>query len=207
MQNTNPTESPMIVFVVDDDPLAIRFSEHWLRSAGYQTRSFVDTASALAAIQESPPACVVLDLAVGQDCGNQLLQDLHDQKIPVRSVLLTGTAVVETAVRAMKLGAVDVLLKPAMPETLLEAVALACRKQSVAIETRQSQSECRARLETLSPREDEVARLIVAGHSNKQAARALNISSRTVEIHRARVMNKTGSDSFAQLVQLFERAA
>jgi two-component system, LuxR family, response regulator FixJ len=192
-----------LIFIIDNDPLARRFAEHWLRAAGFATQSFADGATALEEFAVTRPAGLLLDLQLDDMTGIDVLDRLTLAGQDVPTVLLSAVAEVRSTVAVMRLGAYDVLQKPADPAAVVESLRMAIARKQLRLSTDQKRSEVSEKLFTLSPRERDVARLMVAGQPNKLIARSLGISSRTVEIHRARVMLKTGAPSFAQFVRTF----
>lgn len=188
-------EACPVVFVVDDDDSLRRGLERLLRAEGYTVEAFE---SAQAYLQRPPhegPGCLVLDLAMPGVDGLELQARLAREAQALPVVFLSGHADVPASVRAMKTGAVDFLTKPADADALLAAVR-------AALERRAQQLGTNARLAGLSPRERDVMRLVVTGLRNKQIAAQLDITEKTVKVHRARVMEKTGATSLADLVRL-----
>ena len=191
-----------IVYVVDDDG-AVRDSLRWvLESAGYRVEAFGSAEAFLAAYRPGAIGCLVLDVAMPGMTGLELQQQLSadHQDLPVIFISAHGT--VPTAVSAMRHGAVDFLMKPFNNHALLERVgqALAVARQHQTAHTQQN--AIAARLAGLTAREREVLDAVVEGLTNKQIARKLLISVKTVETHRAKIMLKTGADSLAELVRL-----
>jgi two-component system, LuxR family, response regulator FixJ len=195
------------VMVVDDDALSRRFAEHWLRGSQMATTSYPSGRAALEAFDSDKPECIVLDLEMDGMGGLDVLEELTRAGKYTQIVLFTATAEVASAVRAMKLGAVDVLLKPVEPPTFVKTVQQAVHQGRTVGRVNAKIESARKRLKDLSPRERDVAKLLGEGHSNKQVAYSLNVSPRTVEIHRARIMAKSGADSFAELVRLIDLCA
>ncbi|MFC7551054.1 response regulator transcription factor [Pseudoroseomonas wenyumeiae] len=149
----------------------------------------------------APGACVVSDVRMPEMDGLALQQELAQRGIPVQLIFMTGHGDVPVAVRALKAGAMDFLEKPFAEEALLAAVrgALEAGRAREA-ETRQ-QDDIRRRLDSLTPREREVLDGLVAGQANKSIAQDLGMSPRTVEVHRARVMEKMEAQSLSHLVR------
>jgi RNA polymerase sigma factor (sigma-70 family) len=200
-----PREAPGpvgTVFVVDDDP-AMRDALGWLlRSAGHTVEAFPSAEAFLAADDPERPGCLVLDVRMPGMDGLALQAALNARGASRPAVILTGHADVALAVQAVKAGAVDFLEKPFDDAVLLARVAEALAADDRLRVAQAEREAVRDRLAALTPREQEVLELIVAGHANKEIAAVLGVSPRTVEVHRARVMEKTGAQSVAELVRL-----
>jgi len=190
------------VFVVDDDP-AVRDSVSWvLQSAGYRVKAFASAESFLETYH-GEPGCLVLDLAMpGGMSGLELQTQLSrcEDELPVIFISAHGT--IPIAVTAMRRGAVDFLMKPFNNHALLDRVEQALAAGRERRTARSEKAEMSARLSALSKREREVLDAVVTGLTNKEIARRLRISVKTVESHRARIMSKTGALSLADLVRL-----
>ncbi|MBU0639726.1 MAG: response regulator transcription factor [Planctomycetes bacterium] len=190
------------VFVVDDDP-GMRGSLRWLiESVGLRVKVFESAREFLAAYDPERPGCVVLDVRMPGMSGLELHEELSSMHGAVPAIIITGHGDVPMAVRAMKAGAVDFLEKPFGDQVLLDCIRKAIRQDATSRRERAQRAEAAARLMRLTPREHEVMSLVVAGKANKQVAAELGLSEKTIEAHRARVMEKTQSDSLAELVQL-----
>ena len=184
-----------VVFVVDDDDSFRRALARLLRVEGYAAELF---GSARAYLERAPydgPGCLVVDLAMPGIDGLELQARLARDAEALPLVFVSGHADVASSVHAMKMGAVDFLTKPVDAEALLSAIQTALSRQAI-------RRDVRARFARLSGREREVMRLVVQGLLNKQIAAQLGIAEKTVKVHRARVMEKTGSASLADLVRL-----
>lgn len=190
------------VFVVDDDPAVLDSMRLLLRSVGLPSAGYTSAADFLEAHDPETPGCVVLDLRMPGMGGMELQRRLQEMGSDIPIVFVTAHGDVPTAVEAVKAGAVDFIQKPFKDGKLLEKVDQALALDTSTREERRRRREVRARLDALTPREQEVMALVVAGRPNKTIARELGISRRTVEIHRARVMEKTGTSSVADLVQM-----
>lgn len=190
------------VFIIDDDE-AIRDSLGMLmKSVGYQYEEFADAQSFLDSCSKDRNGCLVLDIRMPGMSGLDLQTKLQEMKIDLPIVFITGHGDVPMAVEAMKRGAVDFFQKPFRDQALLDCIGQVMSRLN---ENRDKQAELkqvRERLEQLTAREKEVMALVVEGLGNKVIARKLGISQRTVELHRAHVMQKMQADSLAQLVQM-----
>ena len=198
-------EPSPIVFVVDDDPSVRKAAARLFRSAGFQVETFETAQDFLAYPRPDLPSCLVLDVRMPGLSGVELQEHLaaDDASLPI--VFLTGHGDIPMTVKAMKAGAVDFLPKPVSDEQLREAVEGAVRTD--AEQRRQSAElvEFRKRVPSLTSREREVMKLVIAGLLNKQIAQKLGITESTVKVHRGRAMEKTGVTSVAELVRLCER--
>ena len=194
-----------VIRIVDDDPSFRVAVGRLLRAAGYATREYPSAGDYLVAEAGDEPGCVLLDLKMPGPSGLDLQATLAkgDRSLPI--VFLTAHGDVPNSVRAMKAGALDFLGKPVKRDTLLGAVRTALARDEERRITREELRTLRARYETLSPREREVLGHVVAGRLNKQIASAIGAAERTVKAHRARVMEKMGASSVADLVRAADR--
>jgi len=190
------------IFVVDDDPMIRTALKRLIASAGHDVRTFGSAEEFLATAQTCTPACVVLDVRLPGLDGIELHQRLQagDSLLPV--IFMTGYGDIPSSVLAMQSGAVDYLPKPVSDQTLLEAIDLALEVGAQSRAQFEEQRELERRIDTLTPRELEVFGMVMAARLNKQIARAMGISEKTVKVHRARLMAKMGARHVAQLVKL-----
>lgn len=196
-----------IVYVVDDDA-AVRDSLAWLiQSVDLKAVACPDAQAFLDAYDRSQPACLVLDVRMRGMSGLDLQAELARREIAVPTIIITGHGDVSMAVRAMKMGAVDFVEKPFNDQELLERIQRAIDSDQAAREGGREREQACALLASLSPREREVMDLLVLGKANKEVADQLGLSTRTVEGHRARLMEKLSCTSLAELVRLSLRAA
>ena len=190
------------VFVVDDDQ-AMRNSLKWLiESVGVQVESFASADEFLRQYQAGRSGCLVADVRMPGMSGLDLQDYLVEHRIRIPVVIITGHGDVPMAVRAMKSGAVDFIEKPFNDEVLLDAIrrAIAFEEQQRSHESEHHQIE--QRLASLTPREHEVMDMVTEGKSNKEIANTLGVSAKTIEAHRARVMEKMQAGSLAELVRM-----
>ena len=194
------------VFVVDDDPAVLKALERLLRIEGYQVRAFSSPTAFLAAHDVEAPGCVVLDLSMPEATGLELQEKLAalDGERPI--VFISGHGDIPSSVRAMKGGAVDFLTKPFDDVDFLAAVKAAVGRDLYLRALHAERSAIRQRLAALTAREHEVLLHVVAGRINKQIASDLGTVEKTIKVHRARVMDKMGVASVAELARLCERA-
>ncbi|OAN45692.1 DNA-binding response regulator [Paramagnetospirillum marisnigri] len=191
-----------VIHVIDDDQGVRDSLVMLLDSAGMVSRAHADAESFLATTDLSRPGCVVADVRMPGMSGLDLLRYFNQQGLSIPLVVITGHAHVAMAVQALKEGAADFIEKPFEDTVLLNAVSLALDKGAKAYLDRRRREGVKARAEQLTPREREVMDLVVLGLSNKAAAAQLAISVRTVEIHRARVMDKMAAESLSALVRM-----
>jgi FixJ family two-component response regulator len=190
------------VFVVDDDEGVRTSLGILLDSAGYRPMACSSAPEFLAQYDPARPGCLLLDMRMPGMNGMELLRELAGRGAFLPVIFITGHGDVPMAVEAMKGGAFDFLQKPFSQHDLLDRVSRALAADAEARQTLLLTEELRRRHATLTPREREVMALIVAGHANKVIAMDLKLSERTVEIHRARVMEKMATRSVAHLVRM-----
>jgi len=193
------------VFVIDDDPAVCRALSRMLNAAGYRVRAFESAEDFLAEGDAEAPGCLLLDVCLPGLDGMELQRSLLSAPCPRPIVFLTGRSDIQTSVNAMKAGAVDFLTKPIDGERLVTAIdrALRCdaeRRLEYAI-----RSSIQRRFDKLTPREKQVMDGMVHGRLNKVIAAGLGIGEKTVKVHRARLMEKMGVRSVAELVPLGAR--
>ena len=186
-----------LIFVVDDDDAVRDSLAFLLESAHLQARTFADPVEALQAVDASV-RCLVTDVRMPQMSGLDLVERLKAAHPALPIVVITGHADVPMAVEAMKRGAGDFIEKPFDDESLLRSIRQAMRP----VDVRRVDPQSAQRLDGLSVRERQVLEGLMTGRSNKEIARDLEISPRTVEIYRAKVMAKTGAETYADLIRL-----
>ena len=192
-----------VVHVIDDDASVRRSLARLLRSAGYVAETFESADAWLNRADASEPACLILDVRMPGLDGPALHARLEEGSgIPIPVVFLTGHGTVPMAARAFKRGAIDFLTKPVDEKDLLSAVATALAGYGRRFEEVRLGEEASQRLDSLTPRELQVLRCVISGARNKQIAKHLGISEKTVKVHRGRVSAKLGVSSIAQLVTL-----
>jgi two-component system response regulator FixJ len=195
-----PTESTIVV--VDDDEAVRDSLTALLESDGWHVKAFPSGDALLAGLDVSGVDCLVVDVRMPGIDGLELQKRLRERGIDTPVVIVTGHGDIPLAVKAMKNGAFDFIEKPFDNAVILDCVRRAALERRGVTEQKQHTAEAGARIERLTPREREVLDLLVTGFANKQIAYQLNISARTVEIHRARVMEKMDARSLSHLVRL-----
>ena len=190
----------VLVYVVDDDE-AVRKSICWLmHSADHPALGLASAAELLALGPLEGEGCIVTDVRMPGLNGLELMAALAERGTILPVVVITAHGDIRMAVEAMKLGALDFVEKPYEEKALLAAVENALGESRRRRETLSADADARRRFATLSPRETEVLEMILAGKPNRRVAEELAISEKTVEVHRAHIMEKTGAGSFAELV-------
>ena len=190
------------VFVVDDDQAMRQAIEFLLTAAGLPVKTFESGPAFLGAYKDGMHGCLLLDVRMPGMSGLDLLEKLRENRINLPVIMVTAYADVPMAVRAMQCGACDFIEKPFDASVLLERVNKALRLELAHRTDDEHRREVRQRLDRLTPREREVMNLVVAGMLNKQIAAELGISIKTVETHRACIMDKTAAGSLAELVRM-----
>jgi two-component system response regulator FixJ len=190
------------VWIVDDDEAVCDSLQLLLKTVGLEARAFPDGKSFLDSVEDSVPGCVVVDLRMPGMSGLELQEELHKRRSLLPVIFITGHGTVDSAVHAMRAGAIDFLQKPFDDQELLDTIQRAIRRDSDSRESLSAREALLERQELLTNREREVMALVVAGHANKVIASDLSVSERTVEIHRSRVMKKMEAESLPHLVRM-----
>jgi two-component system, LuxR family, response regulator FixJ len=196
-----PAASPT-VFVVDDDQAVCNSLRLLLKSVGLATQTMSSATDFLAAYQPGQPGCLVLDVRMPGMSGLELQQELNVRGATIPVIFVTGHGDVPMAVDAMQHGAFDFLQKPFRDQELIDRIQRALARDASTHAALREHEHIRERLRSLTPREREVLALMTEGKPNKVMAHELGVSQRTVEIHRARVMEKSCASSLAQLVRM-----
>jgi len=194
-----PTQT---VFLVDDEPGMLKALTRLLKAEGFTVRGFPSARTFLESYRAEELSCLVLDVAMPELNGLDLQQRLTHAGILLPIVFLTGHGDIPMSVQAIKAGAVDFLTKPVNDADLLRAVRAALQRAAEQRERASETANLRERLASLTPREREVMDHVVAGQLNKQIAGDLGTGEHTIKVHRARVMQKMGVESLADLVRV-----
>lgn len=196
-----PTDGPT-VFIVDDEA-AVAKSLRWLiESVGLRVETFSTASEFLARYRLQDPGCLVLDVRMPTMSGLELQERLNAEGISLPIIFVTGHGGVQTAVRALKGGAIDFIEKPFDDQRMLDLVHKAIAVDAENRRRAAAQAEATARYALLSAREREVLDLIIEGRTNKEIARALGLSAKTVENYRANVMEKMTVSTVPHLVKV-----
>ena len=190
-----------IVFVVDDDVSVRESVELLIKFAGWQPETFASAKDFLARPRISTPCCLVLDVSLPDLNGLELQKLIASERTDMPIIFITGHGDVPTTVQAMKAGAVEFLTKPFDDEVLLGAIRHALKRSAAVLDDQAEITTLRSSYDSLTPREQDVMRLVVAGMLNKQIGLKLGISEITVKAHRGKVMQKMKADSVADLVK------
>jgi len=195
------TKKP-IVMVVDDDSGVRNAMRALLKSVGLESALYASAQEFLAAYQPAQPGVLVLDIRMPGMSGLELQQQLSLRGAVIPVIFMTGHGDIPMAVEAMQHGAFDFLQKPFRDQELLDRINAALKQDAENRAAVERLADVKARAESLTPREREVMALVVDGRANKVIAIDLGLSERTVEIHRANVMEKMGARSVAHLVKM-----
>lgn len=190
------------VYIVDDDDAVRRGLTALLAAKGFAVEAFASADAFLAFGPPYPGGCVLIDIRLPKMSGLELQRELKRRGIALPVIIITGHGDVPVAVAALKAGAVDFLEKPFDSESILGAIDEALRVAPIGGGLPVDRESIAERIGRLTTREREVMELVVEGQPNKAIAHRLNIALRTVEIHRARVMEKTGARNLSELVRM-----
>jgi FixJ family two-component response regulator len=193
---------PATVHVVDDDDAVRSSLRLLLKSVGLPTVAHASAHEFLAAWDADQPGCLVLDVRMPGMSGIELQAELNQRGAIIPVVFISGHGDIPMAVEAIQHGAFDFLQKPFRDQDLIDRVQRALASDADHRQLLQQRETLRQRYDSLTPREQEVLQLVTQGKANKVMAGDLGVSQRTVEIHRARVMEKMGAQSLAQLVRM-----
>jgi two-component system, LuxR family, response regulator FixJ len=202
MINPNDGSAMPTIYVVDDDDGMRRALDALLSTVGYKTAVFSRPSEFLARFKPDTAGCLVLDIRMPDMSGLEVQQQLNRMGSMLPVIFITGHGDVPMAVQAMKEGAFEFIQKPFRDQDLLDRINHALKQDAENRNTVARRADIQHRLESLTPRERQVMDMVVDGAANKVIAIDLALSERTVEIHRAKVMEKMGARSVAHLVKL-----
>lgn len=191
-----------LVHIIDDDPAIRDAMKALLESVDIEAATYDRAQAFLDAPESARPGCLVLDLRIPDMSGLEVQQRCIAHGRPQPIIFLTGYGDIDVSVRAMHQGAAEFLTKPVCNETLLQRVREAIELDQQRRLARNRQASVQARIDLLSPREREVLDGVLDGHSNKEIARTMSISHKTVELHRGKLMHKMHAQSVAELVRM-----
>jgi FixJ family two-component response regulator len=197
MKETAPT-----VFIVDDDSGVRSSIRVLMKSVGLPATPYPSAKEFLDNYSPHQPGCLVLDIRMPGMSGLELQEALNERGAVIPVIFISGHADIPMAVEAMRHGAFDFLPKPFRDQDLIDRIQQALARDQEVRESLREHGRTRARIASLTPREKEVLELLTSGKANKMMAQDLGLSQRTVEIHRAHVMEKMGAKSVAQLVRM-----
>ena len=195
------TAGTQTIYIVDDDPAVRDALGVVFRMEDFDVVGFENGDDFLAAARNTPPSCVILDIHMPGRSGMEILKEVDATNYPSPIFIISGRGDIPTAVSAIKLGAFDFIEKPFDADTVVTRVSDALQK-SVNPKADSPYSFDGVVFESLTPRERDVLMQITSGASNKEAGRNLGISHRTIEVHRARIMEKLGARNAADLVRI-----
>ena len=195
--------SSATVYIVDDDDIILWTLKELVQSIGARVLTFTSAKEFLAAYSPSPCECVISDVRMPEIGGLQVQRLLMSTGAPPPIIFITSHSEISAAVEAMKAGAFDFVEKPVNGHLLIEKVQAALAHSRTLHKERLNQSSKQARLDLLTPKERSIVDLVIQGQSSREIATALDISVRTVENHRARIMDKLHIASAVELVKLF----
>ena len=190
------------VHVVDDDEVVRKATARLLTAAGFQVRTYAAAVDFLNAIEPDASGCIILDVRLPDQSGLDLQVALAERSVLLPIIFVTGHGQIPDTVRAIQRGAVDFLTKPVDGGVLLAAVSRALERDAASRAARTQQRSLRSRYERLTPREREVFLHLISGQLNKQVAADLQITERTIKLHRANILQKLEVSSMAELARL-----
>jgi Response regulator len=199
---TKDSKRKPVIYIVDDDDGMRRALTVLMTTVGYQPVAFARPAEFLSKYDANQAGCLVLDVRMPEMSGLEVQQQLNRSGALIPVILITGHGDIPMAVQAMKDGAFDFLQKPFRDQELLDRINAALKQDAQNRESVDRLADLRQRAESLTPREREVMGHVVDGKANKVIAIDLGLSERTVEIHRANVMEKMAARSVAHLVKM-----
>jgi len=199
---TKESKHKPVVYIVDDDDGMRRALSVLMTTVGYQPAAFAGPREFIAKHDPSQPSCLVLDVRMPEMSGLELQQHLNRSGSMLPVILISGHGDIPMAVQAMKDGAFDFLQKPFRDQELLDRINGALKLDAENRASTDRLADLKQRSDSLTPREREVMASVVDGKANKVIAIDLGLSERTVEIHRANVMEKMGARSVAHLVKM-----
>lgn len=201
--NTVMQDKSAWVRIVEDEPAIRKLLITLVQSIGYSARSYESAEQFMSEDRLTDPGCVLVDLGLKDMSGTDLIAWIHQQPAPLPTIVVSGRGSIQSAVECLKKGAVDFIEKPVDPARLLAVVGDAVARDASGRAASQQLAETRLRYSRLSAREQQVLSFLAEGLSTKQIAARLELSSKTVEHHRAHVMQKMQSNSLAEVVKAF----
>jgi two-component system, LuxR family, response regulator FixJ len=195
-------EAEPTVFVVDDDPAVRQALTVLVRSMQLRAEAYESAQQFLAAFDATRPGCLLLDVRMPGVSGLELLEQLNRHEVHLPAIVMSAYGDVPMVVRAMKAGALNFLEKPCRDQELWEAIQEGLKWDSAHRQQVVQRAKARHRLQRLTPGEHEVLQLLINGKSNKTIAGDLNLSVRTIEVRRAKLMKKMKAESLAELIRL-----
>jgi FixJ family two-component response regulator len=195
-----------VVFVVDDDEAVCRSLSVLIEDIGLEVRTFTSAQQFLGAYDPQQSGCLVLDVRMSGMSGLELQSRLKELGYEIPIIIITGHADVPMAVEAMKAGALDFIEKPFRDQILLDNIQKAIEVDAQTRRNRKESQDVQSRIQNLTRRERQIMDLLVLGKTNKTIAYELGISQKTVDFHRANILDKAGVDSVVELLRLTQKA-
>ena len=193
------------IYVVDDDDSVCRSVALLLEASGFKAQCFTRAADFLTFRHPKAPSCLILDIEIPDINGLDLQDAMRSRNIRIPVIFITGHGDIPKSVRAMKAGAVDFLQKPFTEKELLNAIAVALKRNRIEAGELTEISSLSRRVKTLSPRELEVFRFVAKGFMNKEIAEKRGTSLQTIKVHRGRVMKKMRAKNITELVSFAKK--
>jgi|AP12_2_1047962.scaffolds.fasta_scaffold20560_2 two-component system response regulator FixJ len=190
------------IFLVDDNDAVRHAVRLFLECRNFNVREFASAESLLESIRDGDSGVLVVDVRMNGMSGLELQNKLNTRHIDLPIIFITGHGNIQDSVSALKAGARDFIEKPFENDVLLESINQALQEEASRKEMRAVKTSLTRRFESLTPREREVMQYIAEGISNKHLAELLGVSSRTIEVHRSRIMAKMGANSLPELVRM-----
>jgi len=190
------------IHIIDDDPSMLKYLSSLVQTINYKSKTYNSASDFLDTYADDGLGCLVLDMRLPGISGLELQQQLAGHNIDLPVIMISGFGDVSTAVKAMKAGVLDFLEKPFKGQDLLDLIQSAVSKHKIDRSKNKSQNKTLKRINSLTKREKEVMGLVVSGMINKDIAKQLEISIKTVEVHRANVMEKMAVTSVTDLVRM-----
>lgn len=192
-----------LIHIVDDEDSVRRSASFLLRLSGFETRTYVSGSAFLREVDHAPLGCILLDVRMPEIDGLEVQRELNTRGIAMPVIMLTGHGDISIAVQAMKAGAVDFIEKPFEKEHLLRAIGVAFGKLDDATACDGAEArDAQMLIAALTPREQEVLSGLVRGYPNKTIAFDLGISARTIEVHRANLMDKLSARTLSEVLRI-----
>jgi FixJ family two-component response regulator len=196
------TNSEATVYIVDDDPAIRESLTLMIGQEKIAVKTFASAEDFIEACQLMRLGCIIIDIRMPGMNGMQLQEALSQRKILLPIIFLTGHGDIPMSVRAMKAGALDFLTKPVTREKLMSSIRSAIQESEAILSKNARQHDAISRIAELTGRERDVMTLAIQGYANKEIARHLGISHRTVEIHKSKIMHKTGAVNLLDLARI-----
>ena len=194
------------IFIVDDDISVRQGISLLLKSAGYCVEAFENIRDLMQAEEINMPGCILLDIFLGKESGLELQDAVSNKFKNIPIIYITGHGDIHMSVQSLKKGAINFLQKPVDDNLLISAVDEALKKSHELLNLQREKDECKALIDSLTPRELEILKFVIKGMLNKQIASELNIAEHTVKLHRGRITEKLGVKSVPEMIFIAGRS-